>query len=411
MVHSSPEWSYHKILTASILCPPTQLHRPASRATSPCANSGGTIGSIIEVHIEQKLTHRSDLDEGRARSLLYRNTTSGRYYAVKKARGKRKEHSLATCDRKIAERRLKQWIADLDRIDSEVEKTTLRELITKLVAINRGTASNTQVTTRAIINNFLDWWPYGADIQVRNIRPSQLDEWLALQEPRLRNTTYNRYAGFLKQLFEIAVKDRIVAESPCKYLKKPWKKLQAPVRRIPTIEQFESIVRCIRSQAYTDHAEDSANFVEFLGLAGVGQAEASSLVWKDVDWRLNRIRIHRHKTDTDFFVPIYPHLRPLLERLKEQTGGPLLTARVFKIEDAKKALKTACVALGYENFSQRSLRQCLIRRLWQKRVDVKLISKWQGHRDGGQLIMDTYTEVFGADDDEYERQQLAKLAA
>ena len=48
-------------------------------------------------------------------------------------------------------------------------------------------------------------------------------------------------------------------------------------------------------------------------------------------------------------------------------------------------------------------------RLWKSGVDKKLIAKWQGHQDGGQLIMDTYTEVFGSDDDTYEVQQLAKL--
>ena len=56
------------------------------------------------------------------------------------------------------------------------------------------------------------------------------------------------------------------------------------------------------------------------------------------------------------------------------------------------------------------IRQCLILRLWKAGVDKKLIAKWQGHQDGGQLIMDTYTEVFGDDDAQYERQQLAKLA-
>jgi hypothetical protein len=49
-------------------------------------------------------------------------------------------------------------------------------------------------------------------------------------------------------------------------------------------------------------------------------------------------------------------------------------------------------------------------RLWKSGVDKKLIAKWQGHQDGGELILNTYTEVFGSDDAEYERLQLAKLA-
>ena len=51
----------------------------------------------------------------------------------------------------------------------------------------------------------------------------------------------------------------------------------------------------------------------------------------------------------------------------------------------------------------------LIRRLWQSGVDYKLIAKWQGHQDGGKLILDTYTEVFSADDAEYETAQLARI--
>ncbi len=82
---------------------------------------------------------------------------------------------------------------------------------------------------------------------------------------------------------------------------------------------------------------------------------------------------------------------------------------VFAIKDAKKALHAACERLGYAHFSQRSIRRFHIGRLWRSGVDRKLISKWQGHRDGGKLIIDTYTEVFGDDDGAYEQQQLAKL--
>ncbi len=341
---------------------------------------------------------------------LYRHVKSGRYYGTKKIKGKRKECSLGTTDRKIAERRYKEWVANLERVDTEVEKTTLGELIERFQAVTQGMVPNTQVTNRAIINCFLKWWPHGLNYQVRNIRPSQLDEWLAIQAPRLRNTTYNRYAGFLKQLFAIAVKDRVIVESPCKHLNTPWKKPQKPVRRIPTVEQFEAIVECIRSQPLTDHAEDSADFVAFLGLAGLGQAEASALTWGDVDWERNRINVHRRKTDTPFYIPIYHHLRPLLEKLKQKPGVRYANKRVLKINDAKKALATACKKLGFPPFSQRNLRQCLIGRLWKSGVDRKLIAKWQGHRDGGQLILDTYTEVFGADDELYEQQQIAKIA-
>ena len=55
---------------------------------------------------------------------LYRHKTNGTYYGIKKQAGKRKEHSLDTDNRKLAERKLKTWIETLDKLDSEAEKTT-----------------------------------------------------------------------------------------------------------------------------------------------------------------------------------------------------------------------------------------------------------------------------------------------
>jgi len=39
---------------------------------------------------------------------------------------------------------------------------------------------------------------------------------------------------------------------------------------------------------------------------------------------------------------------------------------------------------------------------------VKTIARWQGHRDGGKLIMEIYTEIFRSDD-KYDAEQLAKV--
>ena len=37
-----------------------------------------------------------------------------------------------------------------------------------------------------------------------------------------------------------------------------------------------------------------------------------------------------------------------------------------------------------------------ITRAIEKGIDVKVIAEWQGHRDGGKLILDTYSHVRAA---------------
>jgi integrase len=125
-------------------------------------------------------------------------------------------------------------------------------------------------------------------------------------------------------------------------------------------------------------------------LAGLGQAEASSLTRADVDFEAGRIITFRHKTSQGFAIPIFTQLRPLLERLCE---GKSTQDKIFKIANAKHALTNACKPLRFPPFNQRSLRRMFITRAIERSVDVKVIAEWQGHRDGGKLILDTYSHV------------------
>jgi len=177
---------------------------------------------------------------------LYRNVRTGKYYGAKKVNGRRKERSLGTTDWKIAERRLKDWIASLDRVDHEVEKTTLEVLNQRFLAVCRGTSDSTYIITSGVLDSFEQWWPCGGKIEVRNVRTSHLEEWLASHERRLKNTSYNRYAGVLKQLFEMAVNDRIISESPFERVRTRWKRPQNPRQIIPTPSQFEGILAMAR---------------------------------------------------------------------------------------------------------------------------------------------------------------------
>ena len=49
-------------------------------------------------------------------------------------------------------------------------------------------------------------------------------------------------------MFDIAIKDRIIPESPAKLLRQCWKKPQAVLRQVPSVAQFEAIVADIRGQ-------------------------------------------------------------------------------------------------------------------------------------------------------------------
>ena len=105
------------------------------------------------------------------------------------------------------------------------------------------------------------------------------------------------------------VRDRIIPRSPAAHLR--YAKRQKRIRATPSFEEFKAIVKTIRSQKYNGHdAQESADFVEFLGLAGLGKAEAAALRQSDIDWQRETIITFRHKTKSGFAIPIYPQLKP-----------------------------------------------------------------------------------------------------
>jgi integrase len=113
-----------------------------------------------------------------------------------------------------------------------------------------------------------------------------------------------------------------------------------------------------------------------------------------VNLERGKLLTFRQKTRPGFAVPIFPQLRPLLEkRLTRRPASASLTDKVFKVLDAKKALAGACERLKLPNYSSRAFRRMFITTAIERGVDVKVIAQWQGHHDGGKLILDTYSHV------------------
>jgi integrase len=272
------------------------------------------------------------------------------------------------------------------RIDPGLSKTTLEAMCDLYLETIEHRSPSTKKGRRGIIHRLKATF-YGADcLPLGDIRPSQLESWLSKQGSRLSASHYNSYVTTLRDIFALAVRDRYLADDPTAELK--YRKREQPIRLTPSFAEFTAIVADIRNQPFNGHdAEQSGDFVEFCGLAGLGQAEVAAIKRCDVDLEAGRIIIYRHKTDTGFAIPIYPQLRPLIEKLCK---GRKPNDRLFSIQQARFAIENACQRLELPPYTHRSLRRMFITRCLELGIDVQTISRWQGHRDGGKLILDTY---------------------
>jgi integrase len=330
---------------------------------------------------------------------LYRFSVNGKpfgpYYARFKSDGAQIKRSLGTDDRALAKRKLAAFREEQRLVDRSQNRLTLSELCDRWLKTVRHRAPKTVVGKTALVERIKRHWPTGSLTQVGKIRPSECSIWLDLvanrkgRKRKFGPAARNGHIAGLKDVFAMAVRDGVIVKSPAEHLKK--EKVGKPIRITPTFEQFKEIIANVRAQTFNGHgADESADFLEFMGLAGLGQAEASSLRRGDVDFDAGRIITFRHKTKAGFAIPLYPQVRPLLERLCE---GKAHDEPVFEIANAKKALGAACRRLGYQPFSQRALRRMFITRAIERGVDVKVLADWQGHKDGGKLILQTYSHV------------------
>jgi integrase len=318
---------------------------------------------------------------------LYRYEPSGAYFARVRFRGRLVRRKLDTTDVATAKRKLSDFRRDLERTDATKGNTSFAAALDDYSATLTG-AQSTLEDKHAIIEKLKATLFGCGTLPLRSLRASQIEAWLAKHYGGKSASLYNSALSVIRAAIDAAVRDRVITENPVAHLK--YQKRATPIRLTPTFEQFNQLVANIRSQPFSPDKEQSGDFVEFLGLAGLGQAEAAAITRSQVDLDAAQIIIHRHKTDTGFVIPIYPQLRPLVEKL---CAGKQHDERLFSVNAAHRALTSACERLGFAHFTHRSLRRMFITRAIERGVDVKVIAQWQGHKDGGRLILSTYSHV------------------
>src|SRR6266566_4913310 len=183
-----------------------------------------------------------------------------------------------TTDRASAQRALAWLKEERKQVDPAQGKLTLAELCDRYSETIQHQKPKTVERKALVIRRVKSDWPTGRLTQVTKVKPSHVDLWISRY--RFGPVSRNQHAAEIKHIFEMALRDGIISRSPAAHLRRV--KPPKPIRATPSFEEFRAIVESIRSQKFNGHdAEESADFVEFLGLAGLGKAEAAALRQSD----------------------------------------------------------------------------------------------------------------------------------
>ena len=206
------------------------------------------------VNIARPATASSDLRQGcQLYPGLYRHSSLRSLLRLQKAgRHPAGSAALETCDRKIAERRLKECIGNLEKVDAEVERTTHRRmLIAALRGCRHSWPEREQPCHRPVRHQDASWawWPHGRDFEVRQVRPSMLDAVACSRGTPAAQRELQR----LRQLssgscstsrWGTASLRSLQQPKACGYLGRSPKR---PSVIVPTEAQFQAIIDDIRS--------------------------------------------------------------------------------------------------------------------------------------------------------------------
>ena len=342
---------------------------------------------------------------------LYRHIVSGKYYMIRKIQGRIITACLDTTDQVTAKRILEGKTQNLQL--KQGETPTLQNLCARFLetkaAKTQGMVKNYRWVLGRLEREF-DKFTFPVDA----IRSSDLAVYFVKLSPQMGARSFNHFVEIVSHIFELAVADNHLNRNPVLLIPKQDRRKRIERKRreeatIPTVEQFEKIVENIKSQQFSDTAETTSDFVTFFALCGVGEAEARSVCWQDVDWKEERINFVRVKTGRAFYVPLgFPWLKDWFMDLWQRRGKPKV-GKIFAIHSSKQAIYNSCKRLNYPFYSPRDFRKMTILRQIRAGLDEKMVARFQGHSDGGKLIYDTYTAEFDQDERQREKKIIDNL--
>lgn len=321
---------------------------------------------------------------------LYRSNESNLYYAIFKRGGKQVKRSLKTTDKALAHRLLGDLRQKVTRLKTASgSKLMFSDLAERWLGTIGGRMKPSSRQRRETAINALT--PHFKTLTIRSITKGHVERWAAARSSVAAARTFNIERETLMQIFRYAVDEGLLLENPVATIKRQKQEQTKAV--IPTKAQFKTLLNTLNQMDVRYH--EAANLCELLAYTGCRLGEATAMTWGDVEIDLNSFTITGGDTGTknheERTVPLFPSLATFLIQLRDAlTEPPKPTDRIIRINDAKKAIATACAKANLPHFNHHCLRHFFCSNAIEAGVDFKTIAGWLGHKDGGLLVAKTY---------------------
>ena len=334
-------------------------------------------------------SHNGESSLVRVGECLYRHKSSKKYYGLFKRSGKQFRRSLKTTDRKIAERRLSDFKKKVNRLirNRGTGKATFREVAILWFKTKKPYLKDTSARRRQVSINQLN--PYFGNHFIRAITLRACEEWVQRRSPKISASSFNNERETLISIFEYAIREGFAIDNPALKLKRR-KLIKKPII-IPSRDQFNMLVKTLHD--LDPRYWYAANLLEFLAYSGMRLTEATSILWREIDFEKDRFIVTGGEKGTKNYeariVPLSPAMKGFLQKLRNDDQPEPLSS-VIPIGTAKKAMQKACKIADLPHFTHHSMRHFFVSNAIEVGVDFKTIAAWLGHKDGGILVAKTY---------------------
>jgi len=316
---------------------------------------------------------------------------NGTYYLRAKVLGKVVKKSLKTKELRIAKIKRDDLLGK-ERSAATARKPGLVRTIRDALAILRGelvdrphVRPRTREFSEDVIRIMTDSLPL--DAHGRTWSKPEASAWWSKIAKKYSPSVANKVLSAGKKLAGILIREGLRHDDPTADLRRmPSRKI---LRKVPSREQMGQIIAHIRTKQKRECMQ-SSRLVAFMAFSGTRKGEASRFELKHAGEDMLAIGEDGDTKSGKFrLVPISEPLRAILDDLSEEGG----TGPVFTLASPRRALKTACKAVGCDPMRIHDLRHFFATWCIQSGIDIPTVAKWLGHSDGGALAMRTYGHV------------------